>query len=122
MHSINKVHRRGFLGLAVSALAATRVASAGQDKSENNTAKGSPPNPKGYPLVVPGYFGSRPGIQLGTQLQATASDDDMRFARQLGVEWVMTGLPADKSNLESYQTLIRRFAAQGLKIYRLAND
>jgi len=46
----------------------------------------------------------------------------MQFARQLGVEWVMTGLPPEESTLEKYQDLIRRFAAQGLKIYRLAND
>ena len=46
----------------------------------------------------------------------------MQFARQLGVEWVMTGLPPEESTLENYQALIRRFAAQGLKIYRLAND
>jgi mannonate dehydratase len=70
---------------------------------------------------VPGYFGSRPGIQLGTQLPASASDDDMQYSRQLGVEWVMTGLPP-QSTLEDYQALIDRFAKQGLKIYRLAND
>jgi mannonate dehydratase len=81
-----------------------------------------PPSDKGYPLVVPGYFGSRPGIQLGTQLPATASEEDMQFARQLGVEWVMTSLRPEESNLDSYQALIKRFAAQGLKIYRLAND
>ncbi|MBI3467245.1 MAG: mannonate dehydratase [Planctomycetes bacterium] len=46
----------------------------------------------------------------------------MQFARQLGVEWVMTGLPPQESTLENYQALIRRFAAGGLKIYRLAND
>src|SRR5207249_5566060 len=81
-----------------------------------------PPADKGYPLIIPGYFGTRPGIQLGTQLPASASEDDMRFARQLGVEWVMTSLRAEESTLENYQALIRRFADQGLKIYRLAND
>lgn len=73
-------------------------------------------------MVVPGYFGSRPGIQLGTQLPATATDDDMQFARQLGVEWVMTSLPPEQSTLDNYLALIRRFAEQGLKVYRLAND
>ncbi len=46
----------------------------------------------------------------------------MRFARQLGVEWVMTSLPPKESTVENYQALIRRFGVQGLKIYRLAND
>lgn len=74
-----------------------------------------------YPLsVIPGYYGSRRGIQIGTQMPATAAEEDMRFARQLGVEWVMTGLddPAEHT-LEGYLALKRRFAANGLKVYRL---
>lgn len=104
-----QVNRRTFLASA-AALAAARLSWAGE------------PARDAFPLVIPGYFGSRPGVQLGTQLPATASEDDMRFARQLGVEWVMTGLPPAESTLDNYQALIRRFAAQGLKIYRLAND
>jgi mannonate dehydratase len=76
---------------------------------------------KGYPLVIPGYFGSRPGIQIGTQLSPNAGDEDLQFVRQLGVEWVMTSLPADEHTLENYRSLLRRFADHGLKIYRLAN-
>jgi len=77
---------------------------------------------KGYPLIVPGYFGLRPGIQIGTQLRASAGDDQMQSVRALGAEWVMTGLPPKDHTLESYLALKRKFAAQGLKIYRLAND
>lgn len=113
MRMINLLNRRNFLASA-AALVLSRSA-AGQDSTKNSTGKG-------YPLAVPGYFGSRPGVQLGTQFPATASDEDMTFARQLGVEWVMTSLPARESSLESYQALIKRFAAGGLKIYRLAND
>ena len=121
MEPINQINRRCFLGSAVAALAATRYAAA-QNGGQNATADEPTPTADGYPLVVPGYYGSRPGIQLGTQLPPTASEDDMRFARQLGVEWVMTGLPPEQSTLVNYQALIRRFAAQGLKIYRLANN
>jgi mannonate dehydratase len=74
-----------------------------------------------YPLVIPGYFGRRPGIQLGTQLGPDASEAEMRAARALGAEWVMTSLPPPEHTLENYQALMRRFAAQGLTIYRLAN-
>jgi mannonate dehydratase len=94
----------------------------GDEPQAGSDTAGSAAAGKGYPISVPGYFGSRPGIQLGTQLPANASDDDMHFARQLGVEWVMTGLPPEKSTQEDYQALIDRFAAHGLKIYRLAND
>lgn len=77
--------------------------------------------PDGYPLVVPGFQGSQPGIQLGTQLAPTASDDELQFTRQLGVEWVMTSLPDGEHTLENYLALKQRFADHGLKIYRLAN-
>ncbi|MHB1035941.1 MAG: mannonate dehydratase [Pirellulales bacterium] len=75
-----------------------------------------------HPLVVPGYFGRRPGIQLGTQLMASASEEQLDNARALGAEWVMTGLPAGEHTLDSYLALKRKFEARGLKIYRLAND
>ena len=74
-----------------------------------------------FPLVVPGYYGRQPGIQLGTQLGPGASDEEMRTARALGADWVMTSLPPNEHTLENYLALNRRFAAQGLRIYRLAN-
>ncbi len=74
-----------------------------------------------YPLVVPGFYGSQPGLQIGTQLAPTASDEELQFTRQLGVEWVMTSLPAEQQTLDDYLALQRRFASHGLKIYRLAN-
>lgn len=113
--------RRCFLGSAAALAASTSRVSA-QEASSKSRSNEKPATEKGYPLIIPGYFGTQPGIQLGTQLPATASEDDMRFARQLGVEWVMTSLPAAQSTIDNYQALIRRFAAQGLKIYRLAND
>jgi len=81
-----------------------------------------PATNQGYPLVVPGYFGRRPGIQIGTQLRASASDEQMQHARALGAEWVMTGLPPKQHTLDDYLALKRRFGAHGLTIYRLAND
>src|SRR5262245_20140709 len=97
MTATNQVTRRAFLG-ATAALISSRFASAQQ-----------PPTARGYPLVIPGYFGSKPGVQLGTQLPANASEDDMRMMRQLGVEWVMTILPPQESTLENYQAVIKRF-------------
>src|SRR4029450_1554038 len=105
----HQLSRRCFLGSAAAAVAAT-VCTADEQSEKAQPAKNqSPPPAKGYPLVVPGYFGSQPGIQLGTQLPATASEDDMRFARQLGVEWVMTSLPPRESTLETYRAAICRF-------------
>lgn len=72
--------------------------------------------------VIPGYCASRSGIQIGTQMAPTASEEDMQFVRQLGVEWVMTSLerPQDHT-LENYIALKKKFEAHGLKIYRLGN-
>jgi len=93
----------------------------------------------GYPLsVVPGYYGSKPGIQIGTQapctmseeagihagsrLSLTTSEEELQFVRQLGVEWVMTSLDDPREHtLENYLALKKRFESHGLKIYRLAN-
>lgn len=117
MHSLYRLNRREFFATAAAAsLALSQSAQAEQNPTTQ------PPTDKGYPTAIPGYFGSQPGIQLGTQLPSNASDDDMRFARQLGVEWVMTGLPPEQCTEADYRALIRRFASQGLKIYRLAND
>jgi mannonate dehydratase len=78
---------------------------------------------KGYPLsTIPGYYASQPGIQIGTKLSANASDEDIQFVKQLGVEWVMTGLGApEEHTIENYRALREKFEAHGLRIYRLAN-
>jgi mannonate dehydratase len=78
---------------------------------------------QGYALsVIPGYYGSQPGIQIGTKLSATASDEDIQFVKQLGVEWVMTTvLDPQAHTAEDYRALRKRFEQHGLKIYRLAN-
>jgi mannonate dehydratase len=113
MPALTFPNRRHFLASAAAALAATPLARAQQPAAKTE---------KGYSTAIPGYFATRPGIQLGTQMSANATEEDMQYTRQLGVEWVMTSLRANESSLESYQALIRRFAAGGLKIYRLAND
>lgn len=125
------IHRRRFLqsaSVAVSATALTRstAVSAGESELAAPTptairAASPAAAPEGYPLVVPGFFGTRAGIQLGTQLPPTASDEDLAWTRQLGVEWVMTSLPAEECTLAGMLALKQRFADHGLKIYRLAN-
>lgn len=115
---MSMTNRRAFLGATAAAISATQLSS--EQVARGNTQQ--PVTGDGYELSVPGYFGSRPGIQLGTQMPSDASDDLMRFARQLGVEWVMTSLPPEKHSLENYEALKKRFAKHGLKIYRLANN
>ena len=76
-----------------------------------------------YPLsVIPGYHASRPGIQVGTKLPGNATEEDVRFIRQLGVEWVMAGVSAPDQHTAEHYTALRRWAESfGLRVYRLAN-
>lgn len=76
-----------------------------------------------YPLrVVPGFYGRKPGIQIGTYVSSDASDEDLRFLQQLDVEWAMLNVADPTHNtLEHYGSFQERLARFGLKIYRIAN-
>ena len=76
-----------------------------------------------YPLkVIPGYFASTPGIQIGTYLGTEVSDEEIQFLHQLGIEWIMLIVEGEKAHTaENYIRLREKFEAKGLKIYRLAN-
>jgi mannonate dehydratase len=76
-----------------------------------------------YPLsVIPGFSASKPGIQLGTKLGPNASDEEIAFVKQLGVEWVTTYMPDPSDHTaENYRRLKERFAQYGLQIYRIQN-
>ena len=78
---------------------------------------------KSYPLsTVPGYYGSSPGIQIGTKLSATASEEQVQFVKQLGVEWVMTDVNDPQGHTaDNYRAVRERIEGWGLKVYRLAN-
>jgi mannonate dehydratase len=81
------------------------------------------PRPPSFPMsVVPGYESSGRGVQVGIQLASTASEEEMQFARQLGIEWVMTTVdePA-RQDAVTYRAVRERFERHGLKVYRLAN-
>ncbi|MFM2310648.1 MAG: hypothetical protein RLY87_2770, partial [Chloroflexota bacterium] len=72
--------------------------------------------------VVPGYYSSTSGIQIAIQTGAEASDEDLQFFQQLGVEWAMVQInKPEQHNLAFYKALVARFASFGMKIYRITN-
>jgi mannonate dehydratase len=76
-----------------------------------------------YPLrAVPGYYGTQPGIQIGTYVRSDADDEHLQFLQQLGVEWAML-VVQDPSlhTAEQYRAWNERLAQYGMKIYRVAN-
>jgi mannonate dehydratase len=76
-----------------------------------------------FPMAtIPGYYSSKPGIQIAVRVASTAKEEDLRFIQQLGVEWVIVSLDRlPEHSLEAYRVLRRRFEGHGLRIYRLAN-
>src|SRR5262245_52175744 len=76
-----------------------------------------------FPMrAVPGYYSSTAGIQLAIQTDAGASDEDLQFFQQLGVEWAMVGIrKPEQHTLDFYKSLVKRFGDYGLKIYRVTN-
>src|SRR5690606_18397239 len=69
-----KLDRRGFLGTAATAVAVSQITPVVRGEQHSaETTWSVDLKEEGYPLVIPGYRGSRPGIQLGTQLPPTAS-------------------------------------------------
>ena len=72
--------------------------------------------------AVPGYFSSTAGIQLAIQTHADASNEDLQYYQQLGVEWAMVGINhPELHTLDFYKRLVKRFGDYGLKIYRITN-
>ncbi len=72
--------------------------------------------------AVPGYSSGTPGIQIAIQTNADASDEDLQFYQQLGVEWAMVNvMQPENNNAAFYKQLVQRFGNRGLKIYRIGN-
>ena len=78
-----------------------------------------------YPMrAVPGYASSTKGIQLAIQTGADASDEDLQFFQQLGVEWAMVSegrAPGLDYSADYYKGIVARFANHGLKVYRIGS-
>ena len=76
-----------------------------------------------YPLrAVPGFYGDHPGIQIGTYVSNTTSDEELQLLQQLDVKWAMCVI--NESELHTavfYKQIKERLAQYGLQIYRIAN-
>jgi mannonate dehydratase len=63
-----------------------------------------------------------PGIKISLQIGGEASDEDLQFAQQLGVEYVNIPSGGDKATLENFIRLKQRVAAAGLKVWNIGNS
>src|SRR5260221_9625285 len=63
-----------------------------------------------------------PGIKISLQISAKASDDDLRFAQQLGVEYVSIPSGGGKATAKNFIRLKQRVEAAGLKVWNIGNS
>ena len=72
---------------------------------------------------VPGFHSNHAGIQLAAQCSDQATDEDLQFIQQLGIEWMMVGISdQENQNADYYKHLKSRFAEYDLQIYRISNS
>jgi mannonate dehydratase len=80
-------------------------------------------NSRTHPLrAIPGFHGPHPGIQIGTYVSSDATDEELQFLEQLGVEWAMLIVDSpEQHTAEHYKRFNERLGRYGIQIYRIAN-
>jgi mannonate dehydratase len=101
---ILRTDRRHFLKLTGGAVAAGSVWKSGEAQAAT----------KLEPLA--------PGIKVSLQISTDASDEDLRFARQLGVQYVNIPTGGIRATLQNFVHLKQRVEAAGLKVWNIGNS
>jgi mannonate dehydratase len=97
------LHRRDFIKLAAGAAAAGVI----------GRPLPSPAAPKLQPLA--------PGIKVSLQISTNATDEDLQFAQQLGVDYVNIPTGGRRATLENFVELKRKVEAAHLKVWNIGN-
>lgn len=63
-----------------------------------------------------------PGIKISLQISGDASDEDLKFAQQLGVKYVNIPTGGSKATLKNFIRLKQRVEAAGLKVWNISNS
>src|SRR5262245_18863255 len=63
-----------------------------------------------------------PGIKVSLQISGNATDEDLQFAQQLGVEYVNIPTVGRRATLENFVRLKQRVEAAGLKVWNIGNS
>ena len=62
-----------------------------------------------------------PGVKICAQMSAEPSEDDLKWVKQMGVDYVVTGTDESKSSYEYYASRRKLFADHGLTVYGFGN-
>jgi mannonate dehydratase len=63
-----------------------------------------------------------PGIKVSLQISTNATDEDLQFAQQLGVNYVNIPTGGAAATLENFINLKQRVEAAGLKVWNIGNS
>lgn len=63
-----------------------------------------------------------PGIKVSLQISTDATDDDLQFAQQLGVNYVNIPTGGRKATLENFIRLKKKVEAANLKVWNIGNS
>jgi mannonate dehydratase len=63
-----------------------------------------------------------PGIKVSLQISQDATDEDLQFAQQLGVEYVSIPTGGGNATLENFLRLKGRVEAAGLRVWNIGNS
>src|SRR5262245_18120348 len=98
-----RMPRRNFVKLAAGAATAGVV----WNPLEARAARTLPPLP--------------PGIKISLQISSDATDEDLQFARQLGVDYVNIPSARNRATAENFIRLRQRVEAVGLRVWNIGN-
>jgi mannonate dehydratase len=79
----------------------------------------------GIPLAAPAARKLEPlskGVKVSLQISTNATDEDLQFAQQLGVEYVNIPCGGERATLENFIHLKERVEAAGLKVWNIGNS
>lgn len=62
------------------------------------------------------------GIKISMQISAEASDDDLVWIKQMGVDYVNVQTGKGQATLENFLAIKRRMEAAGLKVWNISNN
>lgn len=62
-----------------------------------------------------------PGIKISLQMSHTLPDDELVWAKQMGIEWINIGAGRDEASAENYQRMVAKAGAAGLKVWNIGN-
>jgi mannonate dehydratase len=63
-----------------------------------------------------------PGIKIALQVPTDPADEDLQFARQLGLEYVSIFSSVSQATLENFQRWKQRVEGAGLKVWNIGNS